>query len=164
MFDFLKKQSHTILIVLLILGITMGIIAVILGLTMKVTGTMIASFVLCFLSIIFIICAGYNLMYHEKTTEHMSKLKKHLGKDLGPMSKYTDPVTKHLGKNIELSKYIDPVKAHLNQQVTSSDVFSPGQDTLSELPVAPAPVSTGSQEVNDPDSMRAIGGYFRYGD
>ena len=107
-------------------------------------------------------------MYHEKTTEHMSKLKKHLGKDLGPMSKYTDPVTKHLGKNIELSKYIDPVKAHLSQQVTSSDVFSPGQDTSSELPVAPAlppaPVSTGSQEVNDPDSMRAIGGYFRYGD
>ena len=101
-------------------------------------------------------------MYHEKTTEHMSKLKKHLGKDLGPMSKYTDPVTKHLGKNIELSKYIDPVKAHLSQQVTSSDVFSPGQDTLSELP--PAPVSTGSQEVNDPGSMRAIGGYFRYGD
>jgi len=147
MFDFLKKQSHTILIVLLILGITMGIVTIILGLTMQITGTMIASFVLCFLSIIFIFCAGYNLMYHEKTKEHMGKLKAHLGKDLGPMSKYTDPITKHL-----------------SQQVTTSDDLSPSQ-SISESPVAPfsGPVS-GSQEANDPDSMRAIGGYFRYGD
>ena len=146
MFDFFKKQNHTILIVILILGITMGIVSVILGLTMKVTGTMIASFVLCFLSIIFIICAGYNLMYHEKTKEHMGRLKEHLGRDLGPMSKYTDPVLEHLNTNVDLSPYTDSIKAHLSQPVRFS-----------------GPVS-GSQSENDPDSMRAIGGYFRYGD
>jgi hypothetical protein len=144
MFDSLKKQSHTILIVILILGITMGIIAVILGLTMKVTGTMIASFVLCFLSIMFIICAGYNLMYHEKTKEHMGRLKAHLGKEVD--TKYVDSVLEHLNTNVDVSPYTDRLKTHLSQEVPVPSVVS------------------GSQSENDPDSMRAIGGYFRYGD
>jgi len=45
----------------------MGIIAVILGLTMSITPTMIASIVMCILSIIFIVFSGYNLIYHSNT-------------------------------------------------------------------------------------------------
>jgi hypothetical protein len=83
-------------------------------------------------------------MYHEKTKDHMGRLKEHLGTDLGPMSKYTDPVLDHLKTTVDLSPYTDSITAHLSQ---------------------PAPFSvSGSQELNDPDSMRAIGGYFRYGD
>jgi ammonia channel protein AmtB len=77
MFESITK-NHTILVVLLILGITMGIVSIILGLTMTVTATMMSSFVLCFLAIIFIAFSGYNLMYHEKAQENFTLLKAHL--------------------------------------------------------------------------------------
>lgn len=77
MFDFLLK-NHKLLIAILVVGITMAIIAIILGLTMTITGTMIASFCLCFFAILFIGFSGYNLMYHPKTTEHIEMAKAHL--------------------------------------------------------------------------------------
>ena len=76
-FDFILKNQK-LLIGLLVMGITFAIISAILGLTMKVTATMIASFVMCFLAIIFISFAGYNLYYNPKSAEQYSKLKEHL--------------------------------------------------------------------------------------
>ena len=77
MLEFITK-NHTMLIALLIVGITFAIISIILGLTMTISGTMIASFCLCFFGIIFILFSGYNLMYHPKTEEHLTTLKGHL--------------------------------------------------------------------------------------
>jgi ABC-type transport system involved in cytochrome c biogenesis permease component len=71
MFDWLLK-NYTLLWVLLILGVTMGIVAIILGVSMEVTPSMIASIILCVFSIIFIAFSGYNLMYHPKLTEQLS--------------------------------------------------------------------------------------------
>lgn len=77
MLEFITK-NHTMLVVVLILGITMGIVSIILGLTMTVTATMISSFILCFLAILFIAFSGYNLMYNDKAQEHFSLLKAHM--------------------------------------------------------------------------------------
>ena len=82
-------------------------------------------------------------MYHEKTKEHMGRLREHLGTDLGPMSKYTEPALEHLKTNVDLSPYTDSITANFSQ---------------------PAPESSVEPESNNPDSMKAIGGYFRYGD
>jgi len=70
MFEFILKNK-TLLISVLIVGITMGIIAIILGLTMTISSTMVASFCLCFFAIIFIGFGGYNLMYYPKTSEDL---------------------------------------------------------------------------------------------
>ena len=47
----------------------------------QVTGTMVASFCLCFFAIIFIVFSGYNLMYHPKLDEHMGSLSDHLSSE-----------------------------------------------------------------------------------
>jgi hypothetical protein len=89
MFEFIV-QNKTLLISVLIVGITFAIISVILGLTMQITGTMIASFVLCFLAIIFIFFGAYNLFYHpdkEKMIKELtSKLHELNGSDANPLS------------------------------------------------------------------------------
>ena len=89
MFEFIV-QNKTLLISVLVIGITCGIIATILGLTMQVTGTMIASFILCFLAIIFIAFSAYNLFYHpdkEKMIENMkTRLTELMGEEKSPLS------------------------------------------------------------------------------